>query len=72
MKVTFCRRLRKPDQYLKVSSRQDVESSSDHLSCSLQAVVDYLNKVSPEAAKVAKERYSCFDRRAPGAFHIGL
>ena len=36
-------------------------ASNQHL-CSLQAVVDYLNRVSPEAAKVAQERYSCFDR----------
>ena len=45
-----------------VSAEQHDESSSNHLSCCLQAVVDYLNRVSPEAAKVARERYSCFDR----------
>lgn len=29
---------------------------------SMDAVVEYLNKVSPDDAKVVKERYSNFDR----------
>lgn len=31
------------------------------LNASMQAVIEYLGKVDPEAAKRAKERYACFD-----------
>ncbi|CAK0779844.1 hypothetical protein CVIRNUC_004868 [Coccomyxa viridis] len=42
------------------------------LSASTQAVVDYLDRVSPEAAKAARERYSCFDRYGADAAMYGL
>jgi hypothetical protein len=32
------------------------------LNTSTQTVISYLERVDPEAAKVAKQRYSCFDR----------
>ena len=32
------------------------------LNSSMQTVISYLEKVDPEAAKTAKQRYSCFDR----------
>lgn len=35
------------------------------LNSSMQAVIDYLNKVDPEAAERARERYACFD-------HLGV
>ncbi|AUH72009.1 erythromycin esterase family protein [Legionella sainthelensi] len=31
------------------------------LNASMQAVIDFLNKVDPQAAKRAKQRYACFD-----------
>lgn len=35
------------------------------LNASMRAVIDYLNRVDPEAAKRARDRYACFD-------HVGL
>lgn len=32
------------------------------LNSSMQTVIGYLERVDPEAAKTAKQRYSCFDR----------
>jgi erythromycin esterase-like protein len=38
---------------------------------SMEAVVHYLQKVDPEAAKRARERYSCFDHLAEDPQHYG-
>ena len=35
------------------------------LHASMQAVLDYLDKVDPEAAKRARQRYACFDHMGP-------
>lgn len=32
------------------------------LNTSTQTVISYLERIDPEAAKIAKQRYSCFDR----------
>ena len=35
------------------------------LHASMEAVVNFLEKVDPERAKKAKQRYACFDRSTP-------
>lgn len=39
--------------------------------CSMAAVLNYLEKVDPEAAKRARYRYSCFDHYGENAQHYG-
>ena len=41
------------------------------LHSSMEAVLEYLNKVDPEAAKRARYRYSCFDHYGEDAQHYG-
>jgi len=41
------------------------------LSASIQAVVTYLDKVDPEAAKRARDRYACFDHYAADSHAYG-
>ncbi|MGC2238833.1 MAG: erythromycin esterase family protein [Pyrinomonadaceae bacterium] len=41
------------------------------LHSSMEAVLDYLNKVDPEAARRARYRYSCFDHYGEDAQHYG-
>ncbi len=41
------------------------------LHSSMKAVLDYLNKVDPNAAKTARERYSCFDHFGEDAQSYG-
>lgn len=41
------------------------------LHASMEAVLDYLNKVDPEAARRARYRYSCFDHYGEDAQHYG-
>jgi erythromycin esterase-like protein len=40
------------------------------LHASMEAVVAYLERVDPEAAQRARERYSCFDHFGPLRVHI--
>lgn len=42
------------------------------LSASIEAVIEYLDKVDPEAADRARERYSCFDHFADDAQSYGF
>ena len=42
------------------------------LHASMKAVLRYLDKIDPEAAKQARERYSCFDRYGEDAQTYGL
>ena len=42
------------------------------LYASMQAVIDYLNKVDPKAAQQARARYACFEHFAEDSQHYGM